>query len=74
MSENVIIDIIVAVFVVLGSIISLVTMVGLIRLPDTYTRAHAASKSATLVEIAVLGIAAIGIYAMIKGSIKEEEL
>ena len=28
----------------------------------------------TLFEIAVLGIAAIGIYAMIKGSIKEEEL
>ncbi|WP_069187719.1 monovalent cation/H(+) antiporter subunit G [Alkalihalobacillus pseudalcaliphilus] len=61
MSENVIIDIIVAVFVVLGSIISLVTMVGLIRLPDTYTRAHAASKSATLGVLLIL-LAALAFF------------
>ncbi|WP_413380094.1 monovalent cation/H(+) antiporter subunit G [Alkalihalobacillus sp. 1P02AB] len=54
MNGNVIIDILVGLFVVLGAFISFVTMVGLIRLPDTYTRAHAASKSATLGVLLIL--------------------
>ncbi|HBQ76247.1 MAG TPA: Na+/H+ antiporter subunit G, partial [Exiguobacterium sp.] len=33
---------------------SLVTALGLIRLPDVYTRAHAASKSATLGVMSIL--------------------
>jgi multicomponent Na+:H+ antiporter subunit G len=37
-----------AILIVLGALLSLITTIGLIRLPDTYTRSHAASKSATL--------------------------
>jgi len=45
---------IVAVFALLGTGFSLVTALGLIRLPDVYTRAHAASKSATLGVMSIL--------------------
>ncbi|HCV53399.1 MAG TPA: Na+/H+ antiporter subunit G [Exiguobacterium sp.] len=45
---------IVAVFALLGMGFSLVTALGLIRLPDVYTRAHAASKSATLGVMSIL--------------------
>ncbi|MGN1400229.1 MAG: monovalent cation/H(+) antiporter subunit G [Bacillus sp. (in: firmicutes)] len=41
-------NILVLIFVVLGAFLSLVAAFGLIRLPDMYTRNHAASKSATL--------------------------
>jgi len=34
--------------IVFGVVFTLVTAIGLIRLPDLYTRTHAASKSATL--------------------------
>ena len=34
--------------VVVGIVFTIVTVVGILRLPDVYTRAHAASKSATL--------------------------
>ncbi len=43
-----IVRIIIALFIALGAFLSLVTTIGLIRLPDVYTRTHAASKSATL--------------------------
>ncbi|RAS78176.1 monovalent cation/H(+) antiporter subunit G [Priestia endophytica] len=39
---------IVGVLIVLGSLLSILTTVGMLRFPDTYTRGHAASKSATL--------------------------
>jgi multicomponent Na+:H+ antiporter subunit G len=45
--EN-IISILIASFLAIGAFLSLVTAFGLIRLPDVYTRNHAASKSATL--------------------------
>ena len=45
---NVISEITVGALVLIGSLLTVVTMIGLIRLPDTYTRSHAASKSATL--------------------------
>lgn len=35
-------------FIFFGAFLSLVTALGLIRLPDVYTRNHAASKSATM--------------------------
>ena len=35
-------------FILVGTIFSLLSSIGLIRLPDVYTRAHAASKSSTL--------------------------
>lgn len=42
---------------VLGAFFAFVAAVGLVRLPDVYTRTHAASKSDTLA--AVLGLAAV---------------
>ena len=38
----------------MGLIFTIVTVIGLIRLPDAYSRAHAASKSATLGVISIL--------------------
>lgn len=40
--------VIAAIFIIIGALLSLVTAFGLLRLPDVYTRNHAASKSATL--------------------------
>ncbi len=37
-----------------GVLFTLVTMIGIIRLPDVYTRAHAASKSTTFGVLSVL--------------------
>lgn len=37
-----------AVIILLGAIFIFISAIGLIRLPDVYTRAHAASKSSTL--------------------------
>ncbi|HZK43163.1 MAG TPA: monovalent cation/H(+) antiporter subunit G [Syntrophomonadaceae bacterium] len=37
-----------ALLILVGTIFSLLSAIGLIRLPDVYSRAHAASKSATL--------------------------
>lgn len=34
--------------VAVGIVFTIVTVIGILRLPDAYTRAHAASKSATL--------------------------
>jgi multicomponent Na+:H+ antiporter subunit G len=45
---EIIIKIIIAFFIATGAFLSLVTAFGLLRLPDVYTRNHAASKSATL--------------------------
>ena len=47
-------DFFVAAFALIGTFFSLVTALGLIRLPDLYTRAHAASKSATLGVMSIL--------------------
>lgn len=48
------INIFIGIVVLLGSLLSLVTTIGLIRLPDVYTRSHAASKSATLGVLLIL--------------------
>lgn len=49
--------IIIIAFILIGALLSLVTSIGLIRLPDLYTRTHAASKSATLgVLLILLGV------------------
>ncbi|TYS67133.1 Na+/H+ antiporter subunit G [Sutcliffiella horikoshii] len=48
------INIFIGLVVLLGSLLSLVTTIGLIRLPDVYTRSHAASKSATLGVLLIL--------------------
>ncbi|WP_227397133.1 monovalent cation/H(+) antiporter subunit G [Jeotgalibacillus aurantiacus] len=44
----------VAGFILIGAFFSVVTAIGLIRLPDLYTRTHAASKSATLGVMCIL--------------------
>jgi multicomponent Na+:H+ antiporter subunit G len=44
----------IAVLVLLGALISLLSTYGIIRLPDVYNRSHAATKSATLGVICVL--------------------
>ena len=41
-------EIIAAFLILIGSLFSFLSAVGLIRLPDVYTRSHAASKSTTL--------------------------
>ena len=40
--------------IVVGVIFTIVTVIGVLRLPDVYTRAHAASKSATLGVLSIL--------------------
>lgn len=46
--------IVIAVFILLGALISLAASFGTLRLPDVYSRIHAASKGATLGIISVL--------------------
>ncbi|MFW5879708.1 MAG: monovalent cation/H(+) antiporter subunit G [bacterium] len=43
-----IIDIIVVIFLLLGSIFMLIASIGIIRLPDLYMRIHASTKTTTL--------------------------
>ena len=40
--------------ITVGLIFTIVTVIGVLRLPDVYTRAHAASKSATLGVLSIL--------------------
>ncbi|WP_274308774.1 Na+/H+ antiporter subunit G [Solibacillus daqui] len=48
MSVNQLIEIMAVLFILLGAIVSVISALGMIRLPDVYTRSHAATKSATL--------------------------
>lgn len=54
MNATAIIEAIVLLLVVLGTIITLISSLGVIRLPDVYTRAHATTKSATLGILCIL--------------------
>lgn len=54
MNVNGIVDILIAFFILIGAFLSLVAAFGVIRLPDVYTRNHAASKAATLGVMCVL--------------------
>ena len=40
--------------ITVGVVFTLVTVIGVLRLPDVYTRAHAASKSSTLGVLSIL--------------------
>lgn len=51
---NEIANIFIAFFILVGAFLSLVAAFGVIRLPDVYTRNHAASKSATLGVMSIL--------------------
>ncbi len=55
---TILINSIVIFFIAVGVLFILVTAIGLFRLPDLYTRAHAASKTATLGVMCVL----IGVF------------
>lgn len=41
-------EIIPAILILIGTVFSFLSAIGLIRLPDVYTRSHAASKSSTM--------------------------
>lgn len=48
MSENLSIELVAAILILFGAIVSVISAFGMLRLPDVYTRSHAATKSATL--------------------------
>lgn len=54
MSVNETSEIVAAGLILIGTLFGLFSAIGLIRLPDVYTRSHAASKSATLGVLCVL--------------------
>ena len=51
---NGIIEIVIAIFILIGAFLSLLSALGVIRLPDVYTRNHAASKATTLGVLSIL--------------------
>ena len=54
MSINVIVEWIGVILILIGSIISLISAIGIIRFPDIYSRAHAATKTTTLAVLITL--------------------
>ena len=54
MNENAIVEVIVLIFVITGTVITFISSIGVIRLPDVYTRAHATTKSASLGILTIL--------------------
>lgn len=54
MGVGVIVEVIVIIFILAGTILSLLSSFGIIRLPDVYTRAHATTKSSTLGVLSIL--------------------
>ncbi|GEK32958.1 Na+/H+ antiporter subunit G [Kurthia sibirica] len=56
MNANQIVELIAALIILLASIMGLISALGLIRMPDVYTRSHSATKSSTLaVMLALFG-------------------
>lgn len=56
MVEKETIELLAAILILFASIMSLISALGLIRMPDVYTRSHSATKSSTLaVMMALLG-------------------
>ncbi|HLR23154.1 MAG TPA: Na+/H+ antiporter subunit G [Pseudogracilibacillus sp.] len=54
MNENVTFELIGAILILIGSIISMISAVGIIRFRDVYSRAHAATKTTTLAVLLTL--------------------
>lgn len=54
MTVNAIFEFIGVLLILLGSIISVISALGLIRFPDVYSRAHAATKTTTLAVLITL--------------------
>lgn len=51
---NVIVEYIAATLILIGSIIGFISAIGILKFPDVYTRAHAATKSSTLAVLLTL--------------------
>ncbi|MBB4826997.1 multicomponent Na+:H+ antiporter subunit G [Sporosarcina luteola] len=51
---SVIVNILIVITIAVGVLFTAVTTIGILRFPDVYTRAHAASKSATLGVMSIL--------------------
>lgn len=62
MTATMIFDLITGIFTIIGVFFTVVAAIGLIRLPDIYSRTHAASKSATLGVMFVLFAAVLHVY------------
>ncbi|AZK46424.1 Na+/H+ antiporter subunit G [Paenibacillus lentus] len=54
MNVNVVGEFVGATLILIGSIISVISAIGIIRFPDVYTRSHAATKSSTLAVLLTL--------------------
>src|SRR5699024_1852356 len=54
LSVNVIFEWIGVILILIGSIVSLISAIGIIRFPDIYSRAHAATKTTTLAVLITL--------------------
>lgn len=54
MSAITVIEVVVVVLVMTGTVMCLISSLGIIRLPDVYNRAHASTKSATLGILCIL--------------------
>lgn len=54
MNVNETFELIGVLFIFVGSIVSVVSAIGIIRFPDVYTRAHAATKTTTLAVLITL--------------------
>ena len=60
------IEIIITILLLVGGLLSLISGIGILRLPDVYGRIHAASKVSTLGAITIM--AAVFLYFLIEGS------
>lgn len=54
LSANQIVELIAALLILFASIMSVISAFGIIRMPDVYTRSHAATKSSTLAVLLAL--------------------
>ncbi|MBP1996948.1 monovalent cation/H(+) antiporter subunit G [Paenibacillus eucommiae] len=54
MNAKAMIEIVVGILVIAGTVMTLISSLGIIRLPDVYNRAHASTKSATLGILCIL--------------------
>lgn len=58
---NVIIEIIISIMIIIGGLLSILAAIGVIRLPDVYTRTHAAGISNTF-GVSLLLFATVGYF------------
>lgn len=54
MNVNTMIEFVAALFILVGGLMAIVSAIGIVRLPDVYTRSHAGTKSSTLAVLLTL--------------------